>query len=58
MGARRMGVAALASLAGVSQTDLRLLLLGQVHPEDLPETTQKVSRALALNETRPGGAPC
>lgn len=57
MGARRMGVAALASLAGVSQTDLRLMLLGQVHPEDLPETYRKVSQALTLGEAQPGGAP-
>lgn len=48
MGQRRLGVMPLAALAGVSQTELRLLLLGQVDPEDLSETFQRVRQALAL----------
>lgn len=49
MGKRRLGVMALASLAGVAQSELRLILLGQVDPEDLPETYQRVRQALSLS---------
>ncbi|MNT66101.1 hypothetical protein D3C72_2041380 [compost metagenome] len=48
MGQRCLGVTALAAMADVSQSELRLILLGQVDPEDLNATYRRVRRALAL----------
>ena len=49
MGKRRLGVMPVASLAGVSQSELRLILLGQVDPEDLADTYRRVRQALSLS---------
>ncbi len=49
MGRRQLGVMALAADAGVSQSELRLLLLGQVDPEDLSDTYRRVRQALGLS---------
>jgi transcriptional regulator with XRE-family HTH domain len=48
MGSRRLGVTALATMAGVAQSELRLILLGQVDPEDLTETYHRVRQVLGL----------
>lgn len=48
MGKKQYGVRQLAEAADVSDQELRLVLMGQVHPDDLPETTKKLKAALKL----------
>lgn len=43
-----MGKRQLATVASVSEADVRLLLMGQVQTEDLPEPTRKLKAALEL----------
>ncbi|HEY9722679.1 MAG TPA: helix-turn-helix transcriptional regulator [Oscillatoriaceae cyanobacterium] len=48
MGKKQLGVRQLAELSEVPEADLRLLLMGQVHTEDLPDTVKRLKSALKL----------
>lgn len=52
MGERRLDVRQLAMLADVPEKELRLLLMGQIATEDLPETVERVTRHLAIEAVR------
>lgn len=49
MGKAGHDVRKLSLLADVPERDLRLLLMGQIQTEDLPETTQKLKAALKIS---------
>ena len=48
MGKKQLGVRQLADLAEVPEADVRLLLMGQVQTEDLPDTAKKLKASLKL----------
>lgn len=48
MGKKQLGVRQLADAAEVDERDLRLVLMGQVHPDDLPEATKRIKSALKI----------
>lgn len=48
MGKKQLGVRQVAEQAGVSDRDVRLILMGQVQSDDLPEATRKLKAAFKL----------
>lgn len=48
MGKKQLGVRQVAELSGVSDRDVRLILMGQVQPEDLAEATKKLKTAFKI----------
>jgi transcriptional regulator with XRE-family HTH domain len=48
MGRQRLGVRDVASMAGVSERDVRLIVMGQVRPEDLPTASTAIRAAFKL----------
>ncbi|MDB5095914.1 MAG: hypothetical protein JWM80_335 [Cyanobacteria bacterium RYN_339] len=48
MGKKQLGVRQVADQAEVPERDVRLLLMGQVHSDDLPETVRKVKATFKL----------
>ncbi|MEB3221886.1 MAG: helix-turn-helix transcriptional regulator [Candidatus Sericytochromatia bacterium] len=48
MGRQRLGVRDVASTAGVSERDVRLIVMGQVRPEDLPTASTAIRAAFKL----------
>lgn len=48
MGKKLLGVRQVAELAGVTDRDVRLILMGQVQADDLPEATKKLKAAFKL----------
>jgi len=48
MGKKQLGVRQVADVANVPERDVRLMLMGQVHSDDLPETTKRLKAALKI----------
>jgi transcriptional regulator with XRE-family HTH domain len=48
MGKKQLGVRQVAEQAGVVDRDVRLILMGQVQSDDLPEATKKLKAALKI----------
>ncbi|MEB3329828.1 MAG: helix-turn-helix transcriptional regulator [Candidatus Sericytochromatia bacterium] len=48
MGRQRLGVREVAGAAGVAERDVRLIVMGQVRPEDLPAASQAIKAAFKL----------
>jgi transcriptional regulator with XRE-family HTH domain len=48
MGRQRLGVREVAAAAGVSERDVRLIVMGQVRPDDLPDASVAIKAAFKL----------
>jgi transcriptional regulator with XRE-family HTH domain len=48
MGRQRLGVREVATAAGVSERDVRLIVMGQVRPDDLPDASGAIKAAFKL----------
>jgi transcriptional regulator with XRE-family HTH domain len=48
MGKKQLGVRQVADQGDVPERDVRLLLMGQVHSDDLPETVRKIKAAFKI----------